>query len=235
MENRYLNTLVVENSKVQGAIIAQMVKNHLDLNLVSVCNNAMDANRLIKNQKIDLIFLDIEMPFIDGFDLLESLEQKIQVVIVSGNSDYALKAFDYGVTDFILKPVKIQRFNKAVKKVLKNLNRVHEILDEQEFLMVRSNMKNKKIYLKDIKWVEALGDYIKVITKYENVIALSTMKSIANQLPKDRFLRVHRSYIVNLSMVEKFNCTSVEVGEHKIPLSRKHKPRLEFLLEKAGV
>ncbi|WP_297796406.1 LytTR family DNA-binding domain-containing protein [uncultured Eudoraea sp.] len=235
MENRCLNTLVIENSKVQGAILAQMVRNHKDLHLVSVCGNAMDANRTIKNHKIDVIFLDIEMPFIDGFDLLESLEQDIQVVIVTGNSDYALKAFDYGVTDFILKPAKIQRFHKAVKKVLKNLVKVDETLDEQEFLMVRSNMKNKKIYLKDIKWVEAFGDYIKLITKYEKVIVLNTMKSIANQLPKDSFLRIHRSYIVNLSMVDKFSGTSVEVGEHSIPMSRKHKPRLELLLEKAGV
>lgn len=235
MKNRYLNTLVVENSKVQGAVLGQMVKNHKDLHLVSVCSNAMDANRIIKNNEIDVIFLDIEMPFIDGFDLLESFEKKIQVVIVTGNSDYALKAFDYGVTDFILKPVKVQRFHKAVKKVLKNLNMVDVASDEQEFLMVRSNMKNRKISLNDIKWVEAFGDYIKVITKYENVIALSTMKSIANQLPKDSFLRIHRSYIVNLSMVDKFSCTSVEVGEHSIPMSRKHKPRLEFLLEKAGV
>jgi DNA-binding LytR/AlgR family response regulator len=86
--------------------------------------------------------------------------------------------------------------------------------------------------LKEIKWVEALGDYIKIITDKEKVIVLSTLKSISDKLPNDRFLRIHRSYIVNLNKVEKFGCTSVEIDEHQIPMSRKQKPKLEFLLEK---
>ena len=105
MRNLPLKTLVVENSKVHCKIIAGMVKNHNDLNLVAACSNAIDANRIIKNHNIDLILLDIEMPFINGFDLLEALDQKIQVIIISGNSNNALKAFDYGVRDFLLKPL----------------------------------------------------------------------------------------------------------------------------------
>ncbi|MGB5271023.1 MAG: response regulator, partial [Eudoraea sp.] len=118
MRDSHLKTLVVENSKVHCKIVARMVKNHDDLNLVAVCSNAIDANRIIKNHKIDLILLDIEMPFINGFDLLESLDQKIQVIIISGNSHNALKAFDYGVRDFLLKPLNIDRFYNAIRKVL---------------------------------------------------------------------------------------------------------------------
>ena len=233
MKDSYLNTLIVENSKVQCKIIARMVQNHDDLNLVEISSNAIDANRFIKNHKIDLILLDIEMPFIDGFDLLKSLDQKIQVIIISGNSNNALKAFDYGVTDFLLKPLNVDRFDHAVGKVLNNSMR-NKIEEDLDFLMVRSNMKNKKINLKEIKWVEALGDYIKIITDKEKVIVLSTLKSISDKLPNDRFLRIHRSYIVNLNKVEKFGCTSVEIDEHQIPMSRKQKPKLEFLLEKVN-
>jgi DNA-binding LytR/AlgR family response regulator len=93
-------------------------------------------------------------------------------------------------------------------------------------------MENKKIYIEDIKWVEALGDYVQVITDKEKMIVHSTMKSISNKLPNDRFLRIHRSYIVNLKKVEKFGCTSVEVDHHQIPMSRKQKTKLEFLIEK---
>lgn len=231
MRDSPLKTLVVENSKVYCKIIARMVKNHDDLNLVAACSNAIDANRIIKNHKIDLILLDIEMPFINGFDLLESLDQKIQVIIISGNSHNALKAFDYGVRDFLLKPLNIDRFDNAIRKVLTN-NKRNEIEEDKEFLMVRSHLKNKKVSLKEIKWVEAFGDYVKIITDKEKVIALSTMKSISDKLPNDRFLRIHRSYIVNLNKIEKFGCTSVEIDEHQIPMSRKQKPKLEFILEK---
>ena len=231
MRDSPLKTLVVENSKVYCKIIARMVKNHDDLNLVAACCNAIDANRIIKNHKIDLILLDIEMPFINGFDLLESLDQEIQVIIISGNSHNALKAFDYGVRDFLLKPLNIDRFDNAIRKVLTN-NKLNEIEEDKEFLMVRSHLKNKKVSLKEIKWVEAFGDYVKIITDKEKVIALSTMKSISDKLPNDRFLRIHRSYIVNLNKIEKFGCTSVEIDEHQIPMSRKQKPKLEFILEK---
>lgn len=235
MRDSPLRTLVVENSKVQCNIIARLVRNHDHLNLVAASSNAIDANRIIKNHKIDLILLDIEMPFIDGFSLMESMDQKIEVIIISGNSDYALKAFDYDVTDFLLKPLKYDRFNNAILKVLKKQSCKGNIIEEDvEFLIVRSNMKKKSINIKEIKWVEALGDYIKIITDKEKVTALSTMKSISDKLPNDRFLRIHRSYIVNLNKVEKFGCTTVEIDEHQIPMSRKQKPKLEFLLEKVN-
>jgi len=235
MRDSPLRTLVVENSKVQCNIIARLVRNHDHLNLVATSSNAIDANRIIKNHKIDLILLDIEMPFIDGFSLMESMDQKLEVIIISGNSDYALKAFDYGVTDFLLKPLKYDRFNNAILKVLKKQSYKGNIIEEDvEFLIVRSNMKKKSINIKEIKWVEALGDYIKIITDKEKVTALSTMKSISDKLPNDRFLRIHRSYIVNLNKVEKFGCTTVEIDEHQIPMSRKQKPKLEFLLEKVN-
>ena len=235
MRDSPLRTLVVENSKVQCNIIARLVRNHDHLNLVATSSNAIDANRIIKNHKIDLILLDIEMPFIDGFSLMESMDQKLEVIIISGNSDYALKAFDYGVTDFLLKPLNYDRFNNAILKVLKKQSYKGNIIEEDvEFLIVRSNMKKKSINIKEIKWVEALGDYIKIITDKEKVTALSTMKSISDKLPNDRFLRIHRSYIVNLNRVEKFGCTTVEIDEHQIPMSRKQKPKLEFLLEKVN-
>jgi DNA-binding LytR/AlgR family response regulator len=232
MKNKCLNTLVVENSKVQQTIICMLVHNHDDLHLSAICNNAIDANRIIKNHKIDLILLDIEMPHINGFDLLESLDKNIEIIIITANPNHALKAFDYGVTDYLLKPVKIDRFYKAVKKASINYSKFREPIEEGEFLRVRSNMKNRKINIKEIKWVEALGDYIKIITENENLIVLSSMKSISDKLPHDRFLRIHRSYIVNLNKVEKFGGTSVEIDQHQLPMSRKQKPKLELLLEK---
>lgn len=232
MNDKYLNTLVVENSKVQRTVICQLVRNHDYLILSAACSNAIDASRLIKNHRIDLILLDIEIPHINGFDLLASLDNNIQVMIITANPNHALKAFDYGVTDYLLKPVKTDRFYQGIKKVLTNYSIVRESFEEGEYLWVRSNLKKRKLNLKEIKWIEALGDYVKIITDSENLIVLSSMKSISDKLPKDRFLRIHRSYIVNLNKVEKFGCTSVEVGQYQLPMSRKQKPKLELLLEK---
>jgi len=198
--------------------------------LSAACSNAIDAIRITKNNRIDLILLDIEMPHLNGFDLLASLDNNIQVMIITANPNHALKAFDYSVTDYLLKPVKTDRFNQGVKKVLTNYSIVRESYEEGEYLWVRSNLKKRKLNIKEIKWIEALGDYIKILTDSENLIVLSSMKSISDKLPKDRFLRIHRSYIVNLNKVEKFGCTSVEVGQYQLPMSRKQKPKLEFLL-----
>ncbi len=232
MKDKYLNTLVVENSKVQQTVISQLVRNHGDLNLSAICNNAIDAGRIVKNQKIDLILLDIEMPGINGFNLLESLDKEIQVIIITANPNHALKAFDFGVTDYLLKPVKTGRFNKAIKKACIIYGKVPEPIEEEEFLKVRSNMNNRKLNIREIQWVEALGDYVKIITENETLVVLSSMKSISDKLPNDRFLRIHRSYIVNLNKIEKFGCTSVEVGQYQLPMSRKQKAKLELLLEK---
>ena len=232
MKDKYLNTLVVENSKVQQTVISQLVRNHGDLNLSAICNNAIDAGRIVKNQKIDLILLDIEMPRINGFNLLESLDKEVQVIIITANPNYALKAFDFGVTDYLLKPVKTGRFNKAIKKSCIIYGKVPEPIEEEEFLKVRSNMNNRKLNIREIQWVEALGDYVKIITENETLVVLSSMKSISDKLPNDRFLRIHRSYIVNLNKIEKFGCASVEVGQYQLPMSRKQKAKLELLLEK---
>ncbi|UCD60762.1 MAG: response regulator transcription factor [Flavobacteriaceae bacterium] len=232
MNDKYLNTLVIENSKVQRTVICQLVRNHDYLILSEACSNAIDASRIIKNNRIDLILLDIEMPYINGFDLLASLDNNIQVMIITANPNHALKAFDYGVTDYLLKPVKTDRFYQGVKKVLTNYSIARESFEEGEYLWVRSNLKKRKLNIKEIKWIEALGDYVKIITDSENLIVLSSMKSISDKLPKDRFLRIHRSYIVNLNKVEKFGCTSVEVGQYQLPMSRKQKTKLELLLEK---
>ena len=97
---------------------------------------------------------------------------------------------------------------------------------------MRSNMNNRKLNIREIQWVEALGDYVKIITENETLVVLSSMKSISDKLPNDRFLRIHRSYIVNLNKIEKFGCTSVEVGQYQLPMSRKQIAKLELLLEK---
>jgi len=216
-----LNCIVVDDSAIQRALIIKLVNETLGLHLVGEYSNALDAKNCVNNVNIDLIFLDIEMPLINGFDLLDGLKQKPQIIFITSKADYAVKAFDYEATDFLQKPISKERFQKAVKKAIELhqlKNDTHEDLGEA--IIIKSNLKKQKVYITKIKWIEALGDYIKVVTDDENHLVLSTMKSFESELPEGKFLRVHKSYILNIERIEKFNSKFAEIGSSKIPISR---------------
>lgn len=221
-----LKSIIVDDSSMQRMAVAQLVNKHPNLALVAQYSNAIEANNGIKNNDIDLIFLDVEMPIINGFDLLESLENPPQVILITGKPDYALKAFDYDVTDYLYKPISSARFEASIKRAVVRHEQSQNVNVEEEYIFVKSNLKKRKVVLNDIKWVEALGDYIKVVTNEGNIVILSTMKSFEKQLPEDKFLRIHKSYIVNLEKVEKFNSKNIEVEGRQVPLSRNKRNEL---------
>lgn len=222
-----LRSIIVDDSSMQRMAVAKLVNNHPNLALVAEYSNAIEAKNGIKNNQIDLIFLDVEMPIISGFDLLESLENSPQVILITGKPDYALKAFDYDVTDYLHKPITLARFDASVKRALTKYEQMNKVSNEdEEHIFVKSNLKKRKVILSEIKWIEALGDYIKLVTDEANIVILSTMKSFEKELPEDKFLRIHKSYIVNLEKVEKFNSKNVEVSGRQIPLSRNKKTEL---------
>lgn len=228
-----LNTLVADYSDTQRRLITHLVDNHKDLTLIGAFDSAADLVQPLQMSPPDLLLLDIEIPNLNGFKLLEKLHPKTQVILITSASSYALKAFDYGVTDYLLKPVRIGRFLKAIKKVVFNYSTKSRLGEEVPSLSVKSDHEIKKIPMADIKWIEALGDYVKIITRYERILALSTLKSIEEELPCNKFLRIHRSYIVNLKRVENFSSTSVEIEGRSLPMSRKRKPILEEILTPA--
>ena len=221
-----LRSIVVDDSSMQRMAVAKLVNNHPNLTLVADYSNAIEAKNGIKNNEIDLIFLDVEMPIISGFDLLESLENPPQVILITGKPDYALKAFDYDVTDYLHKPITMARFDASVKRAVTKYEQMHQVNEDEEHIFVKSNLKKRKVILNDIKWIEALGDYIKLVTDEANIVILSTMKAFEKQLPADKFLRIHKSYIVNLDKIDRFNSKNVEVGSVEIPLSRNKKTQL---------
>ena len=222
-----LNCIVVDDSAIQRITITKLVNESTLLNLVGDFANALEAKNCINNNTIDLIFLDIEMPLINGFDLLDGLKTKPQIIFITSKADYAVKAFDYEATDFLHKPISRERFNKAVKKACElHALRYENIEDQGESIVIKSNLKKLKIYISKIKWIEAFGDYIKVITDDDSHLVLSTMKAFQNELPEKKFIRVHKSFIVNLNRIEKFNSKFAEIGNTKIPLSRNKKDEI---------
>jgi DNA-binding LytR/AlgR family response regulator len=227
-----LNCIVVDDSAVQRITITKLVNESTLLNLIGEFANALEAKICINNNALDLIFLDVEMPLISGFDLLDGLKTKPQIIFITSKADYALKAFDYEATDFLQKPISKERFLKAVKKATELHALRYDIPQEQgESIVIKSNLKKLKIYLSKIKWIEAYGDYIKVVTDDETHLVLSTMKGFEKELPEGKFIRVHKSFIINLSRVEKFNNKFIEIGTTKIPLSRNKKEEIVKAIE----
>jgi DNA-binding LytR/AlgR family response regulator len=176
---------------------------------------------------VDLIFLDIEMPVISGFDFLDGLKIKPQIIFITSKAEYAMKAFDYDATDYLQKPISIDRFSSSVKRAIDlHLLKRENKEDEGEHIFIKSNLKKLKIFTSKIKWIEAFGDYVRVVTEEDSNLVLSTMKSFENDLSKDKFIRVHKSYIINIDKVERFNSKFAEIGITKIPLSRNKKEDL---------
>ena len=227
-----LNCIVVDDSSIQRVTITKLVNESANLNLIGDFANALEAKNAINNYAVDLIFLDIEMPLINGFDLLDGLKTKPQIVFITSKADYAVKAFDYEATDFLQKPISKERFLKAVKKALELHQLRNEVPEDHgETIIIKSNLKKLKIYTSKIKWIEAFGDYIKVVTDEDSHLVLSTMKAFEKELPEGKFIRVHKSYIVNLERVEKFNSKFAEIGKTQIPISRNKKEVISEAIE----
>jgi DNA-binding LytR/AlgR family response regulator len=222
-----LNCIVVDDSAIQRLSLVKLIESNNNLNLVAEYKNALEAKNGIANKKIDLIFLDIEMPVLNGFEFLDALSNKPQIVFVTGKSEYALKAFEYDATDYLKKPIEKDRFNQSVDKAMSNAKGlVDDNVNESEHIFVKSNLKKRKVYLDEIKWVEALGDYVKIVSKDSSLVVLSTMKAFEKELPEGHFLRIHKSYIVNLKKIDRFDSKHVEIDQELIPLSRNKKASL---------
>ena len=229
MEQPLLKCAVVDDSRLQRLAIVKLIDSHPSLELLAEWNNAIETKNGLLDTKVDLLFLDIEMPILTGFDLLDDLEDKPKIIFVTGKTKYAFKAFDYDAVDYLRKPLKRDRFNAAVEKAISATLSASSAgnVENEDFIFVKSNLKKRKIYLSNLKYVEALGDYVKLIMdNSEPIVVLATMKSFEQQLPSDRFLRIHKSYIVNLEKVERYNSRNIEIDDEQIPLSRHKKNSL---------
>lgn len=222
-----LNCVVVDDSSLQRIVITKLVNNHTNLQLVGDFSNAIEAKNCLTVNTVDLVLLDIEMPIISGFDFIDGLKLKPQIIFITSKAEYALKAFDYDATDYLQKPILLDRFNSSIKRALDLQQLKRDNYEEEgDHIFIKSNLKKIKIFINKIKWIEAYGDYVKVVTEENTNLVLSTMKSFEKDLPSEKFIRVHKSYIINIEKVERFNSKFAEIGMTKIPLSRNKKEGL---------
>lgn len=227
MEKFLLKCAVVDDSTLQRLSIVRLIQMHPTLELIGQYKNAVEAKKALLTHDIDLLFLDIEMPILSGFDLLDEITKKPQVIFVTGKTKYAFKAFDYDAVDYLRKPIAKERFYNAVHKAITNYKlKNDEGFGDEDFIFVKSNLKKRKVFLGELRFVEALGDYVKLVTEHESLVVLSTMKAFQELLPAERFLRIHKSYIVNLDKVQSYNSKQIELQNDKLPLSRNRKADL---------
>ena len=188
------------------------------------CSNALEALKVLEKEQIDLIFLDIQMPGLTGLQFIQTMRQKPQVILITAYEKFALEGFNLDVTDYLVKPVPLDRFIKACNKAYE----LHALRTspktpgvEPEYIFVPADYSLLKVVLSDIKWIEGLKDYIRIhlASSSKAIITRMPMKQVEEMLPKSKFIRIHKSYIISLSHVTAIRKTSVFMGEMELPVS----------------
>jgi two-component system LytT family response regulator len=220
---------IIEDSNTQRKLLEQIIEKNKNLNLLYSSSASPESLAEVNALKIDFLFLDIEMPVMNGFEFLAGLTIHPQVIITSKEQKYALEAFEFNVTDFLLKPFSTTRLDSAINKAIDKIKSVKKKQPESK-LVVKHNLKQVELNVHGILYVEALGDYVKVVTDERNYIILSTMNAFNKRLGSENFIRIHKSYIINLKMVERYNHEFIEIKNKKIPISRAKIVELDRLL-----
>jgi DNA-binding LytR/AlgR family response regulator len=222
-----MKCIIVDDDPVQREILKSCVSKISDLKLVGVYPNAIEARLALEKRKIDLIFLDVEMPEMSGLEFLQTFKDVPQVIMVTAKKHYAFEAFEYDVTDYISKPVDMDRFSSAVQRARHYEENLRKNRNVDNHIFVKSDGVLVKLNVGDILYVEALGDYKKGITAEKRHVVHSTMKAFVAKLP-DYFVMVHKSYIVNVKKIIKLEENTLFVADQMIPVSRSNKkPLLE--------
>jgi len=226
-----MNCIIVDDDKLSCKILEGYVSKYASLNLIGVFTDAVSArNEITKHKDIDLILLDIKMPEMDGFDFIGSLDHPPNIIVVSGEGEFALKAFDFNVVDFLLKPISYARFCKAIDKVLRYFSPKEISTSGDEEIFIKKGSSLVKLKLRDIVFVEALENYVTLNTNTDKFTIHFTMKAIENQLPSGVFIRVHRSFIINKSMIQaiKENSLDITIGHSvkNIPVGKSFRDSL---------
>ncbi|SEW53885.1 LytR/AlgR family response regulator transcription factor [Chitinophaga arvensicola] len=225
-----IKCLIIEDEPLTSAVLAAFIDQLDTLSLAGICVNAPDALRFLQQEQVDLIFLNIQMPKLSGIDFLKTLSGYPAIMLTTAYRDYAADGFGSKVLDYLLKPVAFERFlsaiNKyhALKEPLLSLPSQLQPPDATDpFIYLRADKKMVKVLLKDIVCIESLRDYVKVKTTSQDIITYQRITYLEEKLPDDKFLRIHRSFIIAMDKIKSFTANSVEVGEEELPIGRQYK------------
>ena len=231
-----LRCLAIDDEPLALELLEDNIRQVPFLQLAGKCNNALEAMQFLKEQPVDLIFLDIQMPGLTGLQFIQSLTQRPMIILITAYEKFALQGFNLDVVDYLVKPVPFDRFLIACNKAweLHSLrSKKNETSTTPEYFFVNVDYSLLKVEFNDIQWVEGLKDYIKINLKSSSrpVVTRMSMKAMEDQLPPSKFLRIHKSYIVSIASITSIRKNSVFVGTVELPVGDSYKDALNSLIK----
>ncbi|MCP4179736.1 MAG: response regulator transcription factor [bacterium] len=225
-----LKCIIIDDEPLAITVIREYINKINHLEIVAECESAVDAFDILQKEKADILFLDIQMPELTGFDLLRTIKNPPKVIITTAYREYAVEGYELNVVDYLLKPFSFQRFLQAIQKVKDN-DEVDTFFQkniivnkkQDEYIFLKVKRKLVKVLLNDILYIESLNDYINVYTSKRKVTTKMLLSEIEKNLPGDKFLRIHRSFIISLNKIEAISPNNVEIGDKVIPIGRSYK------------
>ena len=244
-----MKVIIVDDEPLALDVIETYVSRMPNLELIARCNNAFEANEALKNNEIDLMFLDIQMPQLTGIDFLKTLKIPPMVIFTTAYQQYAVEGFELNAIDYLLKPISMDRFMKAVNKASEQYELHHKEVktvvhtegaaaaaDKPDYIFVKADKKLQRVKFSEILYIEGLKDYVIIRTETGRIISLQTMKSLEDKLPVAQFVRVHRSFIVGMDKIHAIVGNMVEVIEKGVakhlPIGKNYRDELLEMVEK---
>lgn len=224
------NCIIVEDEPIAAEILENFVSRDEELHLVAKCSDAVYAGSLLNRHEIDLMFLDLHLPVVKGFDFLKKLKNPPLVIVTTAYHQYAVEGYELDIVDYLMKPIPYDRFVKAVEKFKYLMNAEEALLEaaDREHIFISSGKKQIKIILHDIFFIESLREYIHIHTKAGTITVKMPISRIEESLDPKMFIRIHKSYIISKSKIEMRSASVMQVNGKKLPIGRTYKGSIEF-------
>jgi two-component system LytT family response regulator len=235
-----LNCVIVEDEPLARNLLTEYVKKVPSLNLIEACSSPVAALEVLRKNAVDLLFLDVQMPELTGISLLKVLQKRPLVILTTAYSDYALEGYELDVADYLLKPITFERFLRAVDKVTQRLasGKPQVVIErpatpiDQPFVFVKDGTKLVKVVFDDILYMEGLKDYVTIHMKHQKIVSLQRLKTLEEQLPPEKFIRIHNSYIVALHAIDVIHKNHVQIRDAELPIGETYKKTFREFIER---
>ncbi|HOZ75246.1 MAG TPA: LytTR family DNA-binding domain-containing protein [Flavobacterium sp.] len=230
------NCIIVEDEPLAAEILKDYIQQVPFLNLIGICEDAIYALDILQKEKINLIFLDINLPKLKGFDFIKTIKNPPNIIITTAYHEFALRGYEHNVIDYLMKPVAFTRFLVAVNKLKQSQEIMPPTLSvkesEREYLFFNVSKKKIKVYIDEILYIESVKEYVNVVTADKSITVKFQLSQVEALLPKNNFIRIHRSYMVAKNKILAFSATDVEINDKQIPIGRSYKELVLAIIEK---
>lgn len=231
MKNTPYTCLIIDDEPASHYVLSSYIEKNANLLVVKQCYNALEAMDYIRLNAVDLIFLDIDMPEMSGIEFLETIPQIPKTILTTAHSQYALKSYEYGVIDYLLKPISFPRFIKAVERFL-SLYNAPDSLTEPLYIQLKIGKEQIELQQNDIDYIQSYGNYVKVFTPEKVYLVPTTTQEIVSHLSTQKFLRIHKSYVINLAKITTYTEHEVSIKNQVLPIGITYKRELYNRLDK---